>query len=125
MQQQSMQGLPALEHDMGGTLLGGTIQDSAACMLPGMASDVPSCKPKHDSAQTLLDASSTQSHVALWREQPSLPRPLSAGGVTVQMLGGDGIKLSADAQQLKDWVEKGEGVCVAMALLESVLTCGE
>jgi hypothetical protein len=30
-----------------------------------------------------------------------------AGGVTVQMLGGENVKLSADAQQLKDWVEKG------------------
>ncbi|GBF89063.1 intraflagellar transport protein [Raphidocelis subcapitata] len=29
------------------------------------------------------------------------------GGVTVQMLGGEGVALSPDAQQLKDWVEKG------------------
>ncbi|KIZ02527.1 putative Intraflagellar transport protein [Monoraphidium neglectum] len=29
------------------------------------------------------------------------------GGVTVQMLGGDGVQLSQDAQKLKDWVEKG------------------
>ncbi|KAI8476116.1 MAG: HORMA domain-containing protein [Monoraphidium minutum] len=29
------------------------------------------------------------------------------GNVTVQMLGGEGVKLNSDAQLLKDWVEKG------------------
>lgn len=37
-----------------------------------------------------------------------LPSPIP-GNVTVQMLGGEGVQLSSDAQQLKDWVEKGEG----------------
>jgi hypothetical protein len=40
-------------------------------------------------------------------------RALAPGGVTVQMLGGEGIKLSSDAQQLKEWVEKGAGAGMA------------
>jgi hypothetical protein len=47
------------------------------------------------------------------------PAPAPAGGFTVQMLGGEGVALSDDAQQLKDWVEKGEGRGGALAAREN------
>ena len=53
-------------------------------------------------------------------DPPLLHRlPMRAGGVTVQMLGGEGVALSPDAQQLKDWVEKGaQRSCLACLLAQ-------
>lgn len=69
------------------------------------------CKPhlraEHADGATCLPAQVTLAALASLAVSGSRSQHTCPGGVTVQMLGGEGVQLSGDAQQLKDWVEKG------------------
>lgn len=64
---------------------------------------------EHADGATCLPAQVTMAALASLAVSGSRSQHTCPGGVTVQMLGGEGVQLSRDAQQLKDWVEKGAG----------------